>query len=95
MTASRFEVSVATHGWAIGVVFGLLFAFPAMGNAEQQRLVLAGVTLIDGTDGARLAESRIVIVDGRFACMSRPDGCAAAPGDHRYDISETWITPEG
>ena len=33
--------------WMVGLVFGLIFTFPVMGNAEKQRLVFDGATLID------------------------------------------------
>lgn len=91
-TPMTSEFTMASR-WIVGAVFGLMFALPAMGNAGQQRLVLAGATLIDGIDGAPIAESRIVIVDGRFACVSGPDGCVASPGDRQFDVSGTWITP--
>lgn len=34
-----------------------------------------------------------MILDGRFACVSGPDGCVTAPGDREVDVSGTWITP--
>jgi len=89
----KTSVSPIASRWVVGAIFCLMFAFPPMGNAEQQRLVLAGATLIDGIDGTPIIDSRIVIVDGRFVCVSGPDGCASSPGDRQFDVSGTWITP--
>ena len=82
------------HAWVLSaVLLALLFAAPKVVNAEQQRTVLVGANLIDGTGAAPLNASRIVIADGRFTCVSGPDGCPAMAGDRELDVSGTWITP--
>ena len=91
--ARAITALVMASGWIISAVPGLFLSTPAISSIERQRLVLAGATLIDGVGNAPVNESRIVIVDGRFACISGPDGCAAFPDDHRIDVSGTWITP--
>ena len=79
--------------WFIGAALGLAFCLPAIANFEPQRTVLVGATLIDSNGGTPITGSRIVIADGRFTCVSGPDGCQSLPGDRELDISGTWITP--
>ncbi len=70
----------------------LLGAFPVP-LVAQQRLVLTGATLIDGTGASPVSAARVVIVDGRFACVSGPEGCPTQPGDSTWDLSGAWVTP--
>lgn len=65
---------------------------PAPASA-QQRLVLTGATLIDGTGAPPLTGARVVIAAGRFACVSGPEGCPTEPGDSLWDLSGAWLTP--
>jgi hypothetical protein len=76
----------------IGAVLGLTLACPAIGDNDEHRFVLTGSTLIDGTGNAPLIDSRIVISDGRFTCVSGPDGCTVSPNHREVDVSGTWIT---
>ncbi|MEQ1693226.1 MAG: hypothetical protein ABMA00_18185, partial [Gemmatimonas sp.] len=63
------------------------------GLRAQQRLLLSGATLLDGTGAAPVRDSRIAVVDGRISCVSGPGGCPAQPGDRVLDLSGQWISP--
>jgi hypothetical protein len=65
----------------------------ACGDASgQQRLVLTGATLIDGVTDEAVQAARIVVVEGRFSCVSGPDGCPAERDDREVDLSDRWVT---
>lgn len=59
----------------------------------QGRLVLVGATLIDGTGAPPLPKSRIIVSDGRFTCVSGPDGCPTPAGDREVHLDGHWIIP--
>ena len=61
--------------------------------AAQQRVVLTGGTLIDGTGARPLRESRAVIEDGRFTCVSGADGCETRTGDRVISTVGQWVLP--
>lgn len=59
----------------------------------QDRLVLAGATLVDGHRSAPIVGARIIVQDGRFICVSGPGGCPSELGDALLDLSGKWVTP--
>lgn len=59
----------------------------------QERVLLIGATLLDGTGTSALRDARIVVEGGRFTCVSGPDGCPAQPGDRTTDFRGRWISP--
>lgn len=61
--------------------------------AGQQRVVYAGATLIDGSGGDPIRESRLVVEAGRVVCVSGPEGCPSRPGDGERRLDGQWITP--
>jgi len=71
-------------GWLVGLSAPL---------AAQERLVLVGATLVDGTGAPPVTGARIIIADGRFACVSGPDGCPSQPGDRELALGGRWIIP--
>lgn len=61
--------------------------------AAQQRIVLVGATLLDGTGAGPRPAARVVVEAGRFTCVSGPEGCPALPGDSIVDLGGRWLTP--
>lgn len=78
----RTAVAIATAG--------IVLSSPA---TAQQRVVLTGATLIDGTGRAPLPDARLVIENGRFTCVGGARDCAARPGDRDITLAGRWITP--
>ncbi len=59
----------------------------------QDRMVLTGATLIDGTGRPPIRDARIVIEGDRIRCVSGPDGCPDAGGHRVRRLTGEWITP--
>lgn len=79
--------------WVFGVIVYVLVATASAEGSSDDRLILAGATLIDGLSPVPIESSRLIIANGRFECISGPDGCPGLAGDALIDVSGLWITP--
>jgi hypothetical protein len=74
------------------LLVAVALAAASRGGAQERR-VLTGATLVDGSGAPALENARIVIEDGRFTCVSGPAGCPSAAGDHETGLAGSWVLP--
>ena len=76
-------------GWRIAVTT----AFPTPPGTAPPARALVGATLVDGTGGAPVADSVVVLRGGMIDCAGSRDDCPVADEVERVDLAGSWITP--
>ena len=76
-------------GWKIA----LTTAFPAPPGTPPPPRALVGATLVDGTGGAPLEDTVVILRDGRIECAGSREDCPVAEGVAEVDLTGRWITP--
>jgi imidazolonepropionase-like amidohydrolase len=71
------------------VVSGAVFALstPGSGSAQNEDLVITGVTLIDGTGAPPRPGTTIIINDGRIIAVAPDSEAEASPGASSMDAT--------
>jgi len=76
---------------------GLLAILLALGAvppvAAQSTRAIVGATLIDGTGGAPVRNSVVLIRDGHVVCAGSQAACRVPTGASRFDARGMWIIP--
>jgi len=76
-------------GWKIGVST----AFQALPGVPPPPKALVGATLIDGTGGAPIPDSVVVLREGKIDCAGTRAACPVPAGVDVLDLSGQWLTP--
>jgi imidazolonepropionase-like amidohydrolase len=76
-------------GWKIAVTT----AFPSPAATPPPPRALVGATLVDGTGEPVVADSVVILRDGRIECAGSRDDCPIAAGVGEVDVAGSWITP--
>jgi len=90
--ASKWPQVPRSRRLMVGIVWVFLLAGSITHLSAQSRLLLTGATLIDGTENPPMSDARVLIVDGRFACVSGAGGCTDADTPE-LDLRGHWLTP--
>jgi imidazolonepropionase-like amidohydrolase len=86
--SERLFVATPT-GWKIAIST----AFPALPGVPPPPLALAGATLLDGNGGAPIADSVVVVREGRIECAGARAACPLPEQVDTLDLKGLWITP--
>src|SRR6185295_4296686 len=86
--SERFFVETPA-GWKIAVST----AFQNLPGVPPPPKVLAGATLVDGTGAAPIADSVIVLREGKIECAGTRAACPVPAGVDALDVSGLWVTP--
>lgn len=86
--SERFFLSTPS-GWKIGVST----AFEALPGVPPPPKALVGATLIDGTGGAPIPDSMVVLREGKIDCAGTRAACPVPAGVDVLDLSGQWLTP--
>jgi imidazolonepropionase-like amidohydrolase len=78
-----------TDGWKIAVTT----AFPSPAATPPPPRALVGATLVDGTGEPVVADSVVILRDGRIECAGSRDDCPIAAGVGGVDVAGRWMTP--
>ncbi len=76
-------------GWRIAVTTA--FGDPP-GTPPPARALLGG-TLVDGRGGPPVADSAVILSDGKVACAGTRAACPVPPGAESTEVKGAWITP--
>lgn len=77
------------NGWKIAVTT----AFEAPPGTPPPPRALVGGTLVDGTGAAPVADSVVLLRDGRIECAGTREACPVPEGVATVDVAGHWITP--
>jgi imidazolonepropionase-like amidohydrolase len=76
-------------GWKIAVST----AFSNLPGVPPPPRALVGATLLDGNGGAPVADSVVLLRDGKIECAGSRAACPVPAGIETTDLKEQWITP--
>ncbi|HEY0783604.1 MAG TPA: hypothetical protein VGE98_14185, partial [Thermoanaerobaculia bacterium] len=77
------------QGWRIAVTS----AFPALPGVPPPPRALVGATLLDGNGGAPVADSAVVLRDGKIDCAGTRAACPVPEGVQTLDLTGKFLTP--
>ncbi|HEV7667717.1 MAG TPA: amidohydrolase family protein [Thermoanaerobaculia bacterium] len=76
-------------GWKIAIST----AFQALPGVPPPPKALVGATLIDGTGAASIADSVVVLREGKIDCAGSRAACPVPSGVDVLDVKGQWLTP--